>query len=66
MEYHFIAIALRSTLIQIGSTWLGPIYGPNGTVWYLNWVQTNDLHNIGLLEIELFDHLIVCKQMTDI
>ena len=33
---------------------------------YLNWVQTNELCKIELLEIELFDHLIVCKQMTDI
>ena len=31
-EYLFIAIALRSTLAQSGSTW---------TVWYLNLVQTN-------------------------
>ena len=28
-EYSFIAIALRSTLIQSGSTWQGPIYGSN-------------------------------------
>ncbi len=32
----------------------------------LNWVQANDLFWIELLEIELFDHLNVCKQMTDI
>ena len=30
----------------------------------LNWVQTNDLCLIELLEIELFSHLTVCKQMT--
>ena len=31
---------------------------------HLNCVQTNDLHWIELLEIELFDHLTVGKQMT--
>ena len=29
-------------------------------------MQTNDFCWIELLEIELFDHLTVCKQMTDI
>ena len=29
-------------------------------------MQTNYLGVIELLEIELFDHLIVCKQMTDV
>ena len=29
-------------------------------------VQPNDLCKIEVLEIELFDHLIVCKQMTDV
>ena len=29
-------------------------------------MQTNDLYKIELLEIELFDHLTVCKQMTDV
>ena len=43
------------------STWKGPIYGSNRTVWYLNCVQTNDLCKIVLLEIELFDHLCVNK-----
>ena len=33
---------------------------------YLNYVQIYDLWSIGLLEIELFDHLTVNKQMTDI
>ena len=28
---------------------------------YLNWMQTNDLCYIELLEIELFDYLTVCK-----
>ena len=55
-EYSFIAIAPRSTLARSGSTWKGLIYGPNRTVYHLNWVQTNDL-----LEIELFGHLTVCK-----
>ena len=31
-----------------------------------NCVQINDLDKIDLLEIELFDHLTVCKQMTDV
>ena len=43
-----------------------PIYRPNRTDWHLNWVQTNDLYKIELLEIELFDPLTVCKQMTDV
>ena len=29
-------------------------------------MQTNYLCQSELLEIELFDHLIVCKQMTDV
>ena len=29
-------------------------------------MQTNDLHWIELFEIELFDLLTVCKQMTNI
>ena len=29
-------------------------------------MQIYDLCLIQLLEIELFDHLIVCKQMTDV
>ena len=27
---------------------------------------TNDLSKIELLEVEVFDHLTVCKQMTDV
>ena len=30
------------------------------------YVQTSDSWYIELLEIELFDHLTVCKQMTDV
>ena len=33
---------------------------------HLNCVLTNDLRQTELLEIELFDHLTVCKQMTDL
>ena len=29
-------------------------------------MQTNDLSKIGLFEIELFDHWIACKQITDV
>ena len=29
-------------------------------------VQTNDLCLIELFEVELFDHLTMCKQMTDV
>ena len=32
----------------------------------LNPVQTNALCQIELFEIELFDHLILCKQMIDV
>ena len=35
-------------------------------VWYLNCMQTSNLCKIELFEMELFDHLTVCKQMTDI
>ena len=33
---------------------------------HLNCVLTNDLCWTELFEIELFDHLTVCKQMTDV
>ena len=32
VEYTFIAITPRSTLDWSDSTWLGPLYGSNGTV----------------------------------
>ena len=41
-EYLFIAIAPKPTLVRSGWTWQALIYGSNRTVWYLNWVQTND------------------------
>ena len=66
MEYPFIAITPRSTLIWRGSTWKSPIYGSNKTVRHLNTEQTNNLDWIKLSEIELFDHLTVCKQMINI
>ena len=31
-----------------------------------NWVSKNDICQIELLEIELFDHLTVCRQMIDV
>ena len=65
-EHPFIAITPRSSLVQSVSTWQGYIYGSNRTVWYLNWAQINDLGLIELFEVELFDHLTVCKQMTDV
>ena len=33
-EYPFLAIVLRSTQDQSGSTWQGPIYGSNRIVWH--------------------------------
>ena len=33
---------------------------------YLNCVKSNDLCEIELLEIELFDHFTMYKQMTDV
>ena len=67
VEYLFIAIASRSTLARGSSTWKGPIKWSNKTaVWYLNLVQTNVLCQIEMFEIELFDRLTVCKQMTDV
>ena len=35
------------------------------TVWHLNWVKSNDSCWIELFEIELFDQLTMCKQLTD-
>ena len=64
--YLFIAIAPSSNLLWSGCTGEDTIYGSNRTAWHLNCVQTNDLHSIELLEIELFDHLTECKQMTDV
>ena len=66
VEHSFIATTFRSTLTRSGSTWQAPIYGSNRTIWHLNWEQTNDLCQIELEEIELFDHLAVGKKMTDI
>ena len=54
-EYPFIAVVPRSTLAWSVSTWKGPIYGSNRSVWYSNCVQTNDLCKIELFEIELFE-----------
>ena len=65
-EYPFIAIAPTSNLIRSGSTSKSPINALNRTVWHLICVQTNELCKIELLEIELFLHLTVCKQMTDV
>ena len=65
-KYLFIAIAVRPTLARSGSTWKGLSYRSNRTVGRLYWVQTNDLCYTELLEIEPFDHLTVCKQMTDV
>ena len=58
-EYPFIAITLRSTL-----AWSSSIYGSNRSVSHLNCEQTNDLCNTELFQIEQFDDLILCKQMT--
>ena len=66
MKGYFVVIAPRSTLIWSGSAWKGHIDGSNKTVWHLKWVQTNDLFLMELLEIERFDHLTECKQMTDV
>ena len=66
VEYPFIAIVPRFTLALSGSTWKAFIYWSNRTVLHLNWVQTNDFYQIELFEIELFDHLTVCKQMNDV
>ena len=63
-EYPFTAISPRSTLGQSDSTQKGLIYWSNTTFWHLIWLQTNDLRKTELFEIELFDHLTVCKQMT--
>ena len=42
MEYLFIAIAPKFTLIRSGSTWKGPIFRSNGK----NYLQTNDWYSI--------------------
>ena len=38
----------------------------NDTFQYLEIFNFDDLCKIELLEMELFDHLTVCKQMTDV
>ena len=38
----------------------------NRTVWHLNSVQINDMHQIELLEIERFEDLTVFKQNADV
>ena len=47
VEYPFIASASRSTLTWSGSTWQGPIYGSNKSVWHLNctYAKLNYLEN---------------------
>ena len=55
-----------------GTRWLR-VVAPDGVLFmgqkelldYLNSVQTNDFCLIELFEIELFDLITVCKQMTD-
>ena len=59
---------VRSKLL--GLIWL-KVVAPDrvqsmGQIWHFNWVQTNDLGLIELLEIKLLVHLNVCKQMTGI
>ena len=65
MEYPFVPIAPRSNLTRRDKTWKGPIHG-SLVVEHLNRVQTNDLGLIELLEIDLFDHLNVFKEMINI
>ena len=43
-------------LPRVNSTWQGPLYGSNRTVWHSNCV----------LMLNITDHLTVCKQMTDV
>ena len=66
VEYFFLAIAPRSTLALSGRICLRLIYKSNRTIWHLNCVQTNELCQIKLLEIELFDCLTMCKQLNRI
>ena len=39
------------------------MYWSNRKVSHLNYEQKNDLCEIELLEVELFDHLTLCEQM---
>ena len=66
VEYPFIAIGLRSILIQRGRTRKGSIYCSNRTVYPFK-LHANKMAFAKLtLEIELFNHLPVWKQMTKI
>ena len=56
-----VLLHCHCSLVQSGCTWIGLLFGSNRTVWHLNWVQTHDLCSVELLEIDLFDHLTVCK-----
>ena len=62
----FIAITPRSTLIQSGSTWLGPIYGTIRNAWHLNCVQINYwcLMESFVIQSNTWKHLTVCKRMS--
>ena len=51
---------------RVGAPDKPPIYGLIRIVWHLNQMQTNDLCQTELFEIELFDHLTLCKQMIDV
>ena len=44
----------------------GPIYGWNRTVRHLNCDKTNDFFLFKFWEMELFDQITVCKQMTEV
>ena len=56
----------------LGPLWPGMVapdwiisMGQMELVWYLNWGQKYYLCKSEFFEIELFDHLTECKQMTD-
>ena len=60
-ENPFIAIVPGSTLVALD--WV--LSTDQIEIWLLNWVQTNDLYLIELVEIEVLDYLTVCNQMAD-
>ena len=63
-EKTFIAITPRSTLVEVvvldRVLSIGQI-----ELFGINWGKTNYLYYIDLFKIEPFDHLTMCKQMTD-
>ena len=63
MEYPFIAFFPGPLWPRVVAPVRVLSMGQIEQFWHLKCVQTNYLYYTELLEIEVFDHLTVCKQM---